>query len=501
MSKKYILAIDQGTTSTRALIFNQQGQMIGQAQQEFSQIYPEPGWVEHNPDEIWVSTLSVMAGALKEAKITAAEIAAIGITNQRETTVVWDRHTDDPVYNAIVWQCRRTTGICNQFKERGLEEKFKEKTGLVLDPYFSGTKIKWILDNVEGAREKAKKGELLFGTIDSWLIWKLTGGRVHATDYTNASRTLLFNIHKLDWDRELLEILDIPESILPEVFPSSYNYGITAPYHFFGEEVPITGVAGDQQAATFAQGCYEKGMTKITYGTGGFMLMNTGDRAVASNNGLLTTIAWGLEGKVNYALEGSIFIAGAAIQWLRDELGLIEDSADSAYFAGKVNHTDGVYVVPAFTGLGAPYWDPEARGMVVGLTRGSNKNHLIRATLESLAYQSKDVLMAMVEDSGIKLKDIKADGGAAANNLLLQFLADITGTPVERPVNTETTATGAAYLAGLEAGFWSGKEEILKARQVDRTFQPEMEVAKREELYRGWKRAVKAALSWSKGKM
>lgn len=499
MDKKYILAIDQGTTSTRAVLFDHQGKIIGKGQQKFSQIYPKPGWVEHNPDEIWVSVLGVMAQALKSGRVSPKEIAAIGITNQRETTVIWDKKTDEPVYNAIVWQCRRSTDICNDLKNRSLEDKFKKKTGLVLDPYFSGTKIKWILDNVKGAREKAYKGELAFGTIDSWIIWKLTGGKVHITDYTNASRTLLYNIHKLEWDRELLNILDIPETILPDVKSSSEEYGKTVPYHFFGEEVPIAGIAGDQQAATFAQGCYVKGMSKVTYGTGGFMLMNTGNKPVISENGLLTTIAWGINGEIIYALEGSIFIAGAAIQWLRDELKLIEDVEDSGYYASKVDDTGGVYLVPAFTGLGAPYWDPEARGMFVGLTRGSNKNHLIRATLESLAYQSKDVLMAMTGDAGIDLKEIKVDGGAVSNDFMVQFLADITGSTVERPVNTETTVTGAAYLAGLAVGFWKSREELLERRKVEKFFKPRISEEKRNYLYQGWKRAINAALSWSKG--
>lgn len=499
MSKKYIMAIDQGTTSTKALIFDKQGQVVDKAQQEFNQIYPKAGWVEHNPEEIWISTVNVIGSILKDGEIAPEEIAAIGITNQRETTVVWDKETGEPIYNGIVWQCRRSTEICHRLKAEGLESKFKDKTGLVLDPYFSGTKIKWILDNVSGARERAEKGELLFGTIDTWLIWKLSGGEIHVTDYTNASRTLLFNIHTLEWDQELLEILDIPAVMLPKVCSSSERYGSTAPAQFFGEEVPISGIAGDQQAATFAQGCFEKGMTKITFGTGGFMLMNTGERAVTSQNGLLTTIAWGLNGKVNYALEGSIFIAGAAFQWLRDELRLLEEAADSAYFAAKVEDNDGVYVVPAFTGLGAPYWDPEARGMIVGLTRGSSSNHIIRATLESLVYQTKDVLTAMVEDAGIELKDIKVDGGAAANDLMMQFLADILDSIVERPVNTETTAAGAAYLAGLAIGFWPSTAEIMQTRKVDKTFTAKMDIAQREKLYRGWKRAIKAALSWSEG--
>lgn len=498
MSKGYILSIDQGTTSTRALIFDKNGLVVGKGQEEFKQIYPKSGWVEHNPEDIWVSTLEVIANALQDADLSVDKIKAIGITNQRETTVLWEGKTGKPVYNAIVWQCRRSTDICQKLKEDGHEKTFKEKTGLVLDPYFSGTKVKWLLDNVSGVREKAENGEILFGTIDTWLIWKLTGGKVHITDYTNASRTLMFNIHNLEWDKELLGILNIPQNILPEVKESSTIYGYTAQEEFYGYQVPIAGIAGDQQAATFAQGCFEKGMTKITYGTGGFMLMNTGETAVSSNNGLLTTIAWGLNGKVNYALEGSIFIAGAAIQWIRDELCILDDAVDSEYFAGKVVDTGGVYMVPAFTGLGAPYWDPEARGIIVGLSRGSNKKHLIRATLESLVYQSRDVLTAMMEDSSISLRDIKVDGGATANNFLLQFLADMTGSFVERPVNTETTAAGAAYLAGLAVGFWADKEEILKKRMVDKIFKPELEARIRDELYQGWKRAVDTTIYWSK---
>ena len=494
--EKYILAIDQGTTSSRAVIFNHAGEIANVAQKEFKQYYPKPGLVEHDPHEIWVSVMAVMSSALTVEDIKPYQIEGIGITNQRETTVVWDAESGDPIYNAIVWQDRRTADICDELKNKGLEDKIRQKTGLVVDAYFSATKIKWILDNVEGAREKAEAGKLRFGTIDSWLVWKLTGGNVHVTDYTNASRTMIYNIHNLEWDQELLEILDIPESMLPEVKSSSEVYGETVDYHFFGQNVPVAGIAGDQQAATFGQGCYIKGMAKNTYGTGCFMLMNTGDEAVISENGLLTTIAWGLDGEVKYALEGSIFIAGAAVQWLRDELKLIEEAPDSEYYGTKVDTSDGVYVVPAFTGLGAPYWDMYARGAIVGLTRGSSKEHIIRATLESLAYQTRDVLEAMEADSDIKLKELKVDGGAVANDFLMQFQADILGSEVERPEITETTALGAAYLAGLAVGYWQDKDEILAKRKVDTIFEPEMPEEKKEQLYTGWKKAVKRAMDW-----
>ncbi|MFP4017181.1 MAG: glycerol kinase GlpK [Halanaerobiales bacterium] len=496
---KYILSIDQGTTSSRAIIYDKSGKEISKAQQEFKQIYPKAGWVEHNPEDIWRSVVDVIQAGMNKAGIEPGDIAAIGITNQRETTVIWDKNTGKPVYNAIVWQCRRSTDICQELKDRGFEEEFRNRTGLLLDPYFSGTKVKWIFDNIPDAKERASKGDLLFGTIDSWLVWRLTGGRVHITDYTNASRTLLYNIHDLCWDEDLLRVLDIPSSILPEVKFSSEVYGVTSE-DIFGAEVPISGIAGDQQAASFGQGCYQKGMTKITFGTGSFMLMNTGDRIVKSDSGLLTTIACGIGKNIEYALEGSIFIAGAAVQWLRDEMNIIDESADSQYFAEKVNDTDGVYIVPAFTGLGAPYWDPDARGTIVGLSRGSSKNHLIRATLESLAYQSKDVINAMVDDSGINLNDIKVDGGASANNFLMQFLADMTNSSVERPVNTETTSIGAAYLAGLAVGFWKDRDEIIKTRKIDKVFRPTIEENKRRELYQGWKRAVNSALNWSADK-
>ncbi len=493
--EEYILSIDQGTTSSRAIIYNQEAETVSVAQKEFTQHYPQPGWVEHDADEIWGTTIGVVADALAKADIQARQIQGIGITNQRETTVVWDAETGKPIHNAIVWQDRRTAEICDDLKEQGLEDKIQEKTGLVVDAYFSGTKIKWLLDNVEGAREKAEAGKLRFGTIDSWLIWKLTGGNVHVTDYTNASRTMIFNIHDLDWDDEMLDILDIPKSMLPEAKSSSEVYGNTVDYHFFGEEVPIAGIAGDQQAALFGQGCFEEGTAKNTYGTGCFLLMNTGKEAVKSENQLLTTVAAGVDG-AKYALEGSIFVAGAAIQWLRDELNLINESPDSEYFAEKVDSTDGVYVVPAFTGLGAPYWDMYARGTIVGLTRGTNRNHIIRATLESLAYQTRDVLDAMEEDSGIELKELAVDGGAVANNFLMQFQSDILRTPVERPVNTETTALGAGYLAGLAVGYWEDKQEVLDKRDVDQTFEPEMSEEEKEELYSGWQKAVKRAQGW-----
>lgn len=496
MSKQYILAFDQGTTSSRAILFDKEGAIVKTAQKEFTQIYPKAGWVEHDAMEIWGTQSGVAREVLETAGVSPSEIAAIGITNQRETTVVWDKNTGKPVYNAIVWQCRRTASICDDLKARGLESYIRENTGLVVDAYFSGTKVKWILDNVEGAREKAEKGELLFGNIDTWLVWNLTRGKVHVTDYSNASRTLLYNIKELKWDEKILAELGIPASMLPEVRPSSEVYGHTDENTFGGALIPIAGIAGDQQAALFGQACYSEGMAKNTYGTGCFMLMNTGERMVPSKNGLLTTIAWGLDGKVEYALEGSIFIAGASIQWLRDELKLISDAADSEYYASKVQDTNGVYVVPAFAGLGAPYWDMYARGTIVGLTRGANRNHLIRATLESIAYQTRDVLEAMQEDSGIELATLKVDGGATKNNFLMQFQSDILGTDVARPEVTETTALGAAYLAGLAVGFWTSKEEISKNWAVERQFAPEVDDAKRTELYAGWKKAVGRAQDW-----
>lgn len=493
---KYVMALDQGTTSSRAIIFDHSGKMIASLNKEFRQIYPKPGWVEHDPMEIWESQIEVAKGVIEKAGIKPEDIAAIGITNQRETTVVWDKNTGKPIYNAIVWQCRRTAPICDDLKNKGFDKKIREKTGLVVDAYFSGTKVKWILDNVEGAREKAERGELLFGNIDTWLIWNLTRGKVHVTDYSNASRTMLFNIHELKWDKEILEELNVPENMLPEVKPSSHVYGYTDK-SIFGVEIPIAGDAGDQQAALFGQACFKPGMAKNTYGTGCFMLMNTGEKAVPSKTGLLTTIAWGIDGKVEYALEGSIFITGAAIQWLRDELRIIDNAPQSEEYALKVEDTNGVYVVPAFVGLGAPYWDMYARDVIVGLTRGAKREHIIRATLESIAYQTRDVLEAMQEDSGIKLQALKVDGGASANNFLMQFQADILGVPVDRPQVIETTALGAAYLAGLAVGFWNSREEIEKNWNIDRRFEPAMEEEKREKLYRGWKKAVERAMKWA----
>lgn len=493
---KYILALDQGTTSSRAILFNKRGEIAFSAQKEFTQYYPKPGWVEQNANEIWGSILSVIAEVLSESGIRPEQIAGIGITNQRETTVVWDKENGQPVYNAIVWQSRQTSEICEDLKAKGYHDLFREKTGLLIDAYFSGTKVKWILENVAGAREKADQGKLLFGTIDTWLIWKLSGGRSHVTDYSNASRTLMFNIYELKWDEELLAILGVPKSMLPEVRPSSEIYANTVDYHFFGKEVPISGVAGDQQAALFGQACFEQGMAKNTYGTGCFMLMNTGEKAVQSDHGLLTTIAWGLNGKVEYALEGSIFVAGSAIQWLRDGLRMFKDAKDSEEYAFQVESTEGVYVVPAFVGLGTPYWDSDVRGAVFGLTRGTTKEHFIRATLESLAYQAKDVLSAMEADSGIKLKTLRVDGGAVKNNFLMDFQSDILGVPVERPVINETTALGAAYLAGLAVGYWEDQEEISKQWAVETQFRPKMPKENREQLYGGWQKAVKAAITF-----
>lgn len=492
--KRYILALDQGTTSCRAILFDQECHIVGVAQKEFTQIYPQPGWVEHDPEEIWSTQYGVIAELLARYQVNLEEIAGIGITNQRETTVVWDKHTGKPIANAIVWQCRRTAPLCDELKVKGLEAMFKEKTGLVLDAYFSGTKIRWILDSVPGAQEKAEKGDLLFGTMDTWLVWNLTKGRIHVTDYSNASRTLLYNIKTLEWDSELLRQLNIPLAMLPEVKPSSYIYGETAPEGFFGHQIPIAGIAGDQQAALFGQACFEPGMAKNTYGTGCFMLLNTGEEVYESQHGLVSTIAWGIEGKVIYALEGSVFIAGAVIQWLRDELKLIETAADSEYFAAKVPDNGGVYVIPAFTGLGAPYWDMDARGAIVGLTRGSNKNHIIRAALESMAYQTKDILEAMEADSKLPLQLLKVDGGAVVNNLLMQFQADLLGVEVERPSCIETTAQGAAYLAGLATGFWCNKEELRGKAKIERSFRPQMEEGLKEKYYQGWKKAVRKVM-------
>ncbi|MCY9588550.1 glycerol kinase [Paenibacillus chitinolyticus] len=492
----YIMSIDQGTTSSRAILFNHEGQIVHTAQQEFPQYFPQPGWVEHNANEIWASVLAVVATCLIESGVKPEQVAGIGITNQRETAVVWDKRTGEPVYNAIVWQSRQTQQICDELKQRGLEQKFRDKTGLLLDAYFSGTKVKWILDHVEGAREKAERGELLFGTIDTWLIWRLTVGEAHVTDYTNASRTLMFNIHELRWDEELLELLTIPAGMLPEVRSSSEVYAHTSESHFFGAKVPVAGVAGDQQAALFGQACFDKGMAKNTYGTGCFMLMNTGEQAVTSSHGLLTTIAWGLDGKVQYALEGSIFVAGSAIQWLRDGLRMIKTAKDTETYAARVESTDGVYVVPAFVGLGTPYWDSDVKGAVFGLTRGTTKEHFIRATLEALAYQTKDVLAAMEADAHTKLKKLRVDGGAVSNDFLLQFQSDMLGVPVERPLINETTALGAAYLAGLAVGYWKDCAEIAAQWSVGGTFEPEMPQQRSEQLYSGWQKAVHAAMAF-----
>ena len=493
---QYIMALDAGTTSNRCILFDQEGRVRAAAQKEFPQIFPKPGWVEHDAREIWATQLGVAVEAMGKIGATAADIAAIGITNQRETTVVWDRATGEPMYNAIVWQCRRTSAYCDELKARGYAEAIRRKTGLVVDAYFSGPKIRWILDNVPGARRRAEAGELLFGTVETWLIWLLTGGRVHVTDYSNASRTMLFNINTLDWDEELLDLMDIPRSMLPTPVPSSQVYGETDP-GFFGRSIPIAGAAGDQQAALFGQACFTPGQAKNTYGTGCFLLMNTGDKPVFSSSGLVTTVAWGLGSRVSYALEGSIFVAGAAIQWLRDEMRLIDSAADSEYHAGKVADTAGCYVVPAFTGLGAPYWDQYARGAIVGLTRGVNKNHIIRATLESIAYQVSDVLEAMRADSGIALTSLKVDGGASSNNVLMQLQADILQVTVHRPVCVETTALGAAYLAGLAVGYWSSQEEIARNWAVDRTFLPAITTQERDKKLQGWKRAVIRAFDWA----
>ena len=498
MEKKYIIALDQGTTSSRAILFDKCGNIVSSAQKEFTQIYPKAGWVEHNPMEIWGSQSGVLREVLETTSVRPDEIAAIGITNQRETTVVWDKNTGKPVYNAIVWQCRRTASICDDLKKKGLEESIKSKTGLMIDAYFSATKVKWILDNIEGAREKAENGDLLFGTIDTWLIWNLTRGKVHVTDYSNAARTMLYNIKELKWDEDILKELDIPLCMLPEVKPSSEIYGYTDEEMLAGAKIPIAGCAGDQQAALFGQTCFEEGSVKNTYGTGCFLLMNTGSKPVESKNGLLTTIAWGVDGKVEYALEGSIFVGGASIQWLRDELRLIYDSGQSEYYANQVEDTNGVYVVPAFTGLGAPYWDMYARGAIFGLTRGAKRGHIVRATLESIAYQTKDVLNAMQEDSNMKLKMLRVDGGASANDFLMQFQADILNVNIDRPKVIETTALGAAYLAGLAVGFYKNKEEIRERYTIEKEFIASMDDRKINLLYKGWKRAVERSLLWAK---
>lgn len=494
--EQYILAIDQGTTSSRAILFDRHSHIIASAQREIPQIFPHPGWVEQDANDIWFSVLSVVLEVAASARVNANQIRAIGITNQRETTVIWDKTTGNPIYHAIVWQSRQTEDICETLKKSGMEERIRNKTGLLIDPYFSATKIKWIFDHVEGARERAEKGELLFGTIDSFLVWKLSGGKAHITDYSNASRTLLYNIYDLCWDKELLELFDIPPCILPEVKPSSSIYGYTASYHLVSEPIPIAGIAGDQQAALFGQACFEPGMVKNTYGTGCFMLMNTGNTPIRSKHGLISTIAWGIGDTVEYALEGSIFVAGSAIQWLRDGLQLIHTAPESEQLASEVEDSDGVYLVPAFVGLGAPYWKPHARGAVFGLTRGTTKAHFIRATLDSLAYQTKDIIIAMTKDSGIELKELKVDGGAAKNNLLMQFQSDMLDVPVKRPVILETTALGAAYLAGLAVGFWKTKEEIRSNYQLETVFLPRIDAQKREQYYHGWQDAVRCTCDY-----
>lgn len=493
--KKYVMALDQGTTSSRCIIYDKEGNQISSAQKEFKQYYPEQGYVEHDANEIWSTQMTVAYEALIEASATYRDIEAIGITNQRETTIVWDRETGEPVYNAIVWQCRRTAEYCESLKQQGWTDKIRNKTGLLIDPYFSGTKLRWILENVPGVRERAEKGEVLFGTVETWLIWKMTGGRVHVTDYSNASRTMMFNIHDLQWDKEILELLDIPEIMLPKVRPSSEVYGETEK-ELFGGPITISGAAGDQQAALFGQACFKPGMAKSTYGTGCFLLLNTGEEPVLSKNGLLTTIAWGLDGKVEYALEGSVFVCGAVVQWLRDELGILKKASDSEKMATSVPNCNGVYIVPAFVGLGAPYWDPEARGTIFGLTRGTNKNHIVRAALESMAYQCYDLIMAMSQDLGSKLVSLRVDGGACANDFLMQFQSDILESEVVRPVCIESTSLGAAYLAGLATGFWKDKDEITKNRQIDKVFYPEMDKDGRERRLNGWKNAVSTTRLW-----
>ena len=494
---QYIMALDAGTTSNRCILFDHEGNICSMAQKEFKQYFPNPGWVEHDANEIWSTQLGVAVEAMSKIGATAKDIAGIGITNQRETVIVWDKATGEPVYHAIVWQCRRTSDIADALKEEGLTDFFRRKTGLIIDAYFSATKVKWILDNVEGAREKAEEGKLLFGTVETWLIWKLTKGAAHVTDYSNASRTMLFNINTLEWDQEILEKLDIPASMLPEPKPSSCIYGYADP-SFFGAEIPIAGAAGDQQAALFGQTCFAEGEAKNTYGTGGFLLMNTGEKPVLSKNGLLTTIGWGIDGKVNYALEGSIFVAGAAIQWLRDGVRMIDSAEDSEYWATKAKGTHGTYVVPAFTGLGAPHWDQYARGCIVGITRGTNKNHIIRATLESIAYQVCDVIDAMKADSGIELRTLKVDGGASANNFLMQFQADMLNRPVNRPASIESTALGAAYLAGLAVGYWDSIMDVVKNVQLDKVFQPQMSDEDRAIKRKGWNKAVRYAFGWAR---
>lgn len=495
--EKYVMALDAGTTSNRCILFNKKGEICSVAQREFPQYYPHPGWVEHDGNQIWATQISVAVEAMQKINADPSQIVSIGITNQRETTLVWDKETGEPVYHAIVWQCRRTAEYCDTLKDQGYSDMIREKTGLLIDPYFSGTKLKWILDNVPGARQKAEAGQLLFGTVETWLIWKLTKGRVHVADYSNASRTMMFNIHTLQWDKDILELLNIPASMLPTPKPSSCVYGYTDA-SFLGAEIPIAGAAGDQQCALFGQTCFDVGDVKNTYGTGGFLLMNTGKEPVTSQNGLVTTIAWGLNNEITYALEGSIFVAGAAIQWLRDEMRLIESSVDSEYYAKKVHDTNGCYVVPAFTGLGAPYWDPYARGMIIGITRGVNKNHIIRATLESMAYQVNDVIRAMEADANVSLGQLKVDGGACANNLLCQMQTDICRAPVLRPKCVETTAMGAAYLAGLATGYWQDLDEIRTNWQLDKLFTPVMTLAQSQKQIAGWKKAVARCRNWAK---
>lgn len=494
--KKYILSLDLGTTSIRAILFNKLGEIVTTEQKEFTQYFPQTGWVEHDANEIWLTTLSVLANLIINLELDVNEIASIGITNQRETTVMWDRNTGLPIYYAIVWQSRQTSSICDELVANGHSNLFKSKTGLPIDAYFSGTKIKWILDNVPGARNRANKGDILFGTIDTWIIWKLTNGKQHVTDYSNASRTLIYNIYDLMWDDQLLAILDIPKSVLPEVKPSSCVYGKTEPALFFGYEIEIAGIAGDQQAALFGQGCFDKGIVKNTYGTGCFMLMNTGNTPIKSKNGLLTTIAWGLDGKVEYALEGSIFVAGSAVQWLRDSMRMINNAIDSEEYATRISNTGGVYVVPAFVGLGSPYWDQDARGAIFGLTRGSGKEEIIRATLESIAYQTRDILDIMSQESGYSLKRLRVDGGAVTNNFLMQFQSDILGVEVDVPKITETTALGAAYLAGLAVGFWDSKKDIARKWSLEKCYTPQMDVIDKDKLYKGWTNAVRAAMAF-----
>ena len=497
---KYVMALDAGTTSNRCVLFDEAGNICSMAQKEFRQFFPNPGWVEHDANEIWSTQLGVAVEAMNRINAKASDIAAIGITNQRETAIVWNKETGEPIYNAIVWQCRRTSDIADELKAKGLEECYRKKTGLIIDAYFSATKLKWLLDHVEGARKLAEEGKLLFGTVETWLIWKFTKGKVHVTDYSNASRTMLFNINTLEWDQEILDELNIPRNMLPKPMPSSCVYGYTDP-SFLGDAIPIAGAAGDQQAALFGQTCFREGEAKNTYGTGCFLLMNTGEKPVFSNNGLVTTIAWGLDGKVNYALEGSIFVAGAAIQWLRDGMHLIDSASDSEYMAIKANGTPGCSVVPAFPGLGAPHWDQYARGTIVGITRGTNKNHIIRATLESIALQVCDVIDAMKADAGIEVKTLRVDGGASANNFLMQFQADMLDVPVNRPVCVESTAIGAAYLAGLAVGYWKSTEEVLQNQQIDRIFTPDMDAKERNVKRKGWNKAVKYAYGWAKNEL